>query len=868
MMGLAQQRRGRHALLQCALAALAVMATGAQAQEASNNQSSTSTIISSLVLNLIIFAVEMTAFIILRPRFPMVYRPKTFKGHAENRVAPLSDSLFGWIPEFLKVPTSEILYKNGLDAYQFVAFCEMMIWFFAPVFLFSWALLMPLYGAPDNNGKQGFLRFTYGNVGPARRDQLRLIAVLGANYIIILYWIWVMYRFVAAFVKNRQEFLTNPKHAASAQARSILITGIPNNYLSERKLTSMYSQFPGGVAKVWLNRDLKEIPDLFDERLKACNKLEAACAKIQKVAFKKIKKGKAEAPGATSGHEKDAEMNMGALDKYLTKKERPTHKLGALGLYGEKVDTFEWAREEIPRLTKEIETRRSAAETDYETYPAASAAFIMFNNQIAAHMAVKAHAHHEPYRMANHYVEAHPDDIIWPNLSMNPYAAKIRTAIAWTITIVIVLFWTVVTLVVGFISNLSGTANQISWLNWINSIPTVVVGIIQGILPTVLLAVFNILLVMFLRFLGRFSGIPTHTGVELALFDRMAIFSLVQNFLILTIISGVSSGINQIVPIISDPVNLPQVLAQYVPSASNFFLSYVILSGLTGTASGFLQIAPLIIYYVKKFLLASTPRKVWHIDNDMRSVAWGTQFASTTLISVIGIGYTVMAPIMNLFAFVAFTLFFLMYKFSFTYVFNMSGASETAGLFFPKAVNFCFAAMYLQMVIQTVLFFISQDTQGNVSATPEGAFMVVLIIIVILLHYLLLNSYGDLFTALPLSLVPPVDSHDSTSPGSQEKKPLLSGDGHQDDDVNGRAGYNSSKPQENGTEDPLLAFTRPSMKANQREIWIADDPLGLGRAEDTRNRQAGVLSTMRDATRDDKGAFHVSADCPPGEFLP
>lgn len=113
--------------LQLAVVAVMVMAMPASAQTSQVSSASTSTVISSLILNLVIFAVEVSAFFILRPRFPKVYRPKTYLGLAEERVAPLSDSLFGWIPQFIKVPTTEILYKNGLDAYQFVAFIEMMV---------------------------------------------------------------------------------------------------------------------------------------------------------------------------------------------------------------------------------------------------------------------------------------------------------------------------------------------------------------------------------------------------------------------------------------------------------------------------------------------------------------------------------------------------------------------------------------------------------------------------------------------------------------------------------------------------------------------------------------------------------------------
>lgn len=55
--------------------------------------------------------------------------------------------------------------------------------------------------------------------------------------------------------------------------------------------------------------------------------------------------------------------------------------------------------------------------------------------------------------------------------------------------------------------------------------------------------------------------------------------------------------------------------------------SYILLQ-LTGVAGGFLQIVPLIIYYVKLYLLGSTPRSVYAIKNGMRSVQWGTLFPS------------------------------------------------------------------------------------------------------------------------------------------------------------------------------------------------------------------------------------------------
>jgi hypothetical protein len=62
----------------------------------------------------------------------------------------------------------------------------------------------------------------------------------------------------------------------------------------------------------------------------------------------------------------------------------------------------------------------------------------------------------------------------------------------------------------------------------------------------------------------------------------------------------------------------------------------VVLQGLSGTAAGFLQIVPLILYYVKLFILGSTPRSVYGIKYGLRAVTWGTLYPTITLLLVIG----------------------------------------------------------------------------------------------------------------------------------------------------------------------------------------------------------------------------------------
>jgi calcium permeable stress-gated cation channel len=167
-----------------------------------------------------------------------------------------------------------------------------------------------------------------------------------------------------------------------------------------------------------LNSNLKHLPDLYDRRLDACSKLESAETKLIGLATKAHlaaiqEASKEKAPTSTSDVERSPETSLTA------QLERPTHRLGFLGLWGRKVDTIEWAREEIITCTElltrarrildadsgEASPEELAAEEDTEApdkgdddYPVLNSAFITFNKQIAAHMGAQSLIHHEPYQ--------------------------------------------------------------------------------------------------------------------------------------------------------------------------------------------------------------------------------------------------------------------------------------------------------------------------------------------------------------------------------------------------------------------------------------------------------------------------------------
>ncbi|KAF8326818.1 uncharacterized protein EI90DRAFT_3069169 [Cantharellus anzutake] len=726
----------------------------------------------SLVLPVAVFLAEIVAFTVLRAKFKTIYEPRTFIPPLSKRAPPLPPGFLSWPIAIYNLDPDDIRRQNGLDAYVFVHFLRMMVKMLLPIWFLSWTILLPI-NSVRHEGLTGLDRFTFGNI--SRTDQSRYAAHLTLAYVFTFWILYVLKKEMRHFITVRQRHLIDPGHRATPQAKTMLMTGVPPKYLHPLAIRSVFSLLPGGVDKVWVNRDLRDLPDLFDERLDIIAKLESAETTLMHIAAKlerKRRKGLAKrgtsvadqsptAGGASAlspGSPKDAEKQpLSLAERFVPANKRPTHRLKlsflhwlpfSLPFFGEKVDTIQWCREEISRLNALIRSHQDRVATEMasempldpstEMYPRLNSAFVLFNEQIAAHIASQALVHHEPYRMAAKYTEVAPKDVIWSNLNMNPYEAKIRTGISYTATAGLILLWAFPVAFIGAVSNVHSLCSKYRWLTWVCHLPGVVIGIISGIIPPVLLALLMMLLPIILRLLAQFEGIPRRTGLELSLMTRFFTFQVIHSFLIVTLSAGL---VQSLAPLAKNLGSAPTLLANNLPGASTFFLT-----------RRFLQLVPLIIYYVKLFLLGSTPRSVYAITHTLQDVQWGTLFPSVSLIVVITVAYSVISPLINGLACAIFFLLYQTWKYLFLYVLDQPPSTDTGGLFFPKAITHVFVGLYVEQICLAALFFLTQDARNHPSAVPEGALMVVLIVITAGFHIILLDSYAPLFKALPLTL--------------------------------------------------------------------------------------------------------------------
>jgi calcium permeable stress-gated cation channel len=465
----------------------------------------------ALVLNAAVFGAELLAFTLLRKKFKSIYEPRSFLTppkcassfslyfalliHHSKRVSPLPKGLLDWPLAVWRADPNIIREQNGLDAYMFLRFLRstpplclhlsstdvilVMVKILLPIWIISWVVLLPVTSVGTSMpGRTGLDRFTYGNVGQNATDRYAahlLLAYLFTGeprYCKVItycsltlpgYILYTLQMELRLFIVTRQRHLISPAHSSTPQANTVLVTGVPSQYLSIHSLTHLFSHVPGGVRRVWLNRDLKDLPTVYDARMAACNKLESAEHALLKTAIK-IRKQR----GGKEADTLDVELDPGEAERLVPVDQRPTHRLPvsflpfSLPLIGKKVDSITWARAEIVRTNALLEQARAVVESEGEephavyedngeqsktltkvSYPPLSSAFILFHQQIGAHMASQILIHGLPLRMADKYIEVAPPDVVWGNLGLNPYEARIRRAVSWALTIGLIIVWAI-----------------------------------------------------------------------------------------------------------------------------------------------------------------------------------------------------------------------------------------------------------------------------------------------------------------------------------------------------------------------------------------------------------------------------------------
>lgn len=280
---------------------------------------------------------------------------------------------------------------------------------------------------------------------------------------------------------------------------------------------------------------------------------------------------------------------------------------------------------------------------------------------------------------------------------------------------------------------------------------------------------------------------------------------------------------------------------------------------------------------------------MWTRWNILSGLGWGTVFPIYTNLAVIAFSYSIMAPLILIFAAGAFALLYFAYLHNFLYVYNQS--IDTGGMVFPRAIWQTFTGIYILEVCMTGLF-------GVQTAYPELALFAITIPITAIYQILLQWKIQQKLEYLDvtdddlevgqvtptedkesptLAAKPSTEGIDEPSTEGIDVKPSTEGIVGQETGK-GTAGEGSSANPVDAAANQLAvenvkgprrglagldSYHHPSVTAPVPVIWIPEDPLGISKEEIRDTQAAGDIKiTDGGAALDEKNKMSWSEDPP------
>ncbi|KAG0049633.1 hypothetical protein BGZ83_005530 [Gryganskiella cystojenkinii] len=675
---------------------LYVSATNSTTDPQLKADSSIKSFVSSLLFNAALSAGLFATFCVVRHWSKKIYQPRTYLVNKDIRSPDLPPGAFSWITASFKVKDRELLDRVGLDAYMFLRFLRMSAFFFTGCSLLSIPVLIPLnviHGAKEG----GLGSMTIGNVTAG----WRLWFHLTLTYVFSFAAIILLWREMREYTRRRHAYLMSDKHVKTPQSTTILVTAIPKGLNTEEAMFNIFNRFPGGVAKVWLNRNPKNLMKLCKERDEIVTKLEMAEYNYVRSAYKK----KATGPV------------------------RPLGKINKMPCVGEKVDLVDFYTDRLCQLNKEIQQAQQSGSVS-----SLNSAFIQFRSQFGAHSAVQTVVHPKEFYMTPMYSEISPLEVVWENMNLSTVIRKGRHLIILALTTAMILLWTIPTFVVSGLSSITDIVREFPFLSFLEKLPSGLLAIISGVLPPILLAGLMALLPVLLTMMATYEGHVRQSNITLSVMSKYFFFLVVNVLLISTLTGGILKAVEDLKATAGFTFDaVINLVGQKLPLASTFFITYVIFQGFVG---------PMI-----ELLLAKSPRQIWDVQGRLESVDYGVLFPKQTLMFCIGILYSTVAPLVLPFVTFYFTIYYFVYRHQFLYVYHQT--VETGGLAFPKAVKQVFTGIFISQVLLFGVFLLKS---GTLNATPQLVLLFILVVITAMALTNMNQAFDPLVTFLPVAL--------------------------------------------------------------------------------------------------------------------
>ncbi|KAJ5557624.1 hypothetical protein N7513_003210 [Penicillium frequentans] len=469
----------------------------------------------------------------------------------------------------------------------------------------TWVILLPIH--ITGSGHQTQLNLL--SISNIAEDQYnRYYLHVFATFLLVGFIFAVITDEHIYFVGMRQQYVMSPSYRTQQPSRTVLFLDVPWSSLRLQDLQQAWE--PLKVTKIWQIHDTRKLEEAIKKSDRVLRKLEAALLRLgHHVPLQ---------PGATEDGPPQLGLHPG--DAHAEHRQnRPTHR--SWRIVGQKRDTIEWGIEKSTEQSLDIQELKDA-NPDAEVAPSVFVEYATLSDAQSAYQCV---ADCRPWSLEAESIGLESGQTIWKDLRLGHWQRRARQLAVTGLLCALIVSWAPATAIVGCVANIDSLATKTSFRSSLNSLPRWLRGAISGLLPAVLMSLLVSVVPKTVRRMIRWQGATSLGAVELRTQHYSFILQSVQVFL-------QSSAL--------------ALLAQLIPRASNFYLSFAILQGLSCSAAALLRPGDLIGKKCVRPLCDKTPRQRRERQSARVGLQWGTVHSDVTLLITIGMIYSCIAPLL------------------------------------------------------------------------------------------------------------------------------------------------------------------------------------------------------------------------------
>lgn len=232
-----------------------------------------------------------------------------------------------------------------------------------------------------------------------------------------------------------------------------------------------------------------------------------------------------------------------------------------------------------------------------------------------------------------HFLGSSVANIIATNLGHHGSRMESRRSLIQILTFALAISWTLPMAMVGGLSQFS-LLTQLMPGSFRPRLPDWLLGVAQGVVPSLAMSALMWLFPRLLQVIMDRAGCLTHTDAQLSTQTVYFAFLFLQLFLTPSIFSG-------LIPIAVEVLDngiaeVPRILAQNLPLAGNYYLSYLLVQTVLLVASVLLRPVA-ILNLCRAARGTATPReKLAFLWNLLVPVRWGELYPFYSVLAVIG----------------------------------------------------------------------------------------------------------------------------------------------------------------------------------------------------------------------------------------